>query len=84
MTSVQIGALNAEIFHNIGTIAEDENKLKKLAKYLRRLVKEEEDPTLMSKEEFFAKIDEAEREIAEGKCITFDNIDDMNAWLNSL
>ena len=49
MTSVQIGALNAEIFHNIGTIAEDENKLKKLAKYLRRLVKEEEDPTLMSK-----------------------------------
>ena len=84
MTSVQIGALNAEIFHNIGSIAEDENKLKKLAKYLRRLVKEEEDPTLMSKEEFFAKIDEAEREIAEGKCTTFTDMDEMNAWLNSL
>ena len=84
MTAVQYGALNAEIFHNIGTIAENENKLKRLAKYLRRLVKEENDPTLMSKEEFFAQLDEAEREIAEGKSITFDNIDDMNAWLNSL
>ena len=83
MTSVQMGALNAEIFHNIGAIAEDESKLKRLAKYLRRLVKEE-DPTLMSKEEFFAKIDEAEKEIAEGKCTTFTNIDEMNAWLNSL
>jgi len=84
MTSVQIGALNAEIFHNIGTIAEDENKLKKLAKYLRRLVKEEKDPTLMSKEEFFARIDKAEREIAEGQCTTFTDMDEMNAWLNSL
>lgn len=84
MTSVQMGALNAEIFHNIGAIAEDENKLKRLAKYLRRLVKEKEDPTLMSKEVFFARIEEAEKEIAEGKCTTFTNIDEMNAWLNSL
>ena len=84
MTTMQMGALNAEIFHNIGAIAEDESKLRKLAKYLRRLVKEEADPTLMSKEEFFANIDEAEREIAEGKGITFNNMDEMNAWLNSL
>ena len=84
MTSVQMGALNAEIFHNIGAIAEDESKLKRLAKYLRRLVKEKEDPTLMSKEEFFARIEEAEKEIAEGRCTTFTNIDEMNAWLNSL
>jgi hypothetical protein len=83
MTSVQIGALNAEIFHNLGTIAEDESKLKKLAKYLRRLVKEE-DSTLMTKEEFFARIDKAEREIEEGNCTTFTNMDEMNAWLNSL
>ncbi len=47
-------------------------------------MKEKEDPTLMSKEEFFAKIDEAERQIAEGKCYTFTNLEDMNAWLNSL
>ena len=84
MTAIQIGALNAEILHNLGILAEDENMLNRVAKYLRKLIKEKEDPTLMSKEEFFAQLDEAEREIAEGKGITFDNIDDMNAWLNSL
>lgn len=42
------------------------------------------DPTLMTKEEFFARIDKAEKEIAEGKGITFTNPEEMNAWLNSL
>ena len=84
MTAVQMGTLNAEIFHNLGEIAEDEKMLNRLAKYLRKLVREKDDPTLMSKEEFFAKIDEAKREYEEGKYIAFDNIDDMNAWLNSL
>jgi hypothetical protein len=84
MTALQMANMNAEILRNLGTLAEDENMLNRVAKYLRKLVKEKEDPTLMSKEEFFAKLDEAEREIAEGKCITFDNMDEMNAWLNSL
>ena len=52
--------------------------------YLRKLVAEKEDPTLMTKDEFFARVDKAEKEIAEGKGITFTNKDDMNAWLNSL
>ena len=56
-----------------------------LTRYAKKLVAEKEaDPTLMSKEEFFARIDKAEQEIAEGKGITFTNRDDMNAWLNSL
>ena len=46
--------------------------------------KAKKDETLMTKEEFFAHVDKAEREIAEGKGKTFTNIEDMNAWLNSL
>ena len=84
MTATQIANMNAEILRNLGTLAEDENMLNRVAKYLRKLVREKEDSTVMSKEEFFAQLDESEREIAEGKCITFDNIEDMNAWLNSL
>ena len=84
MTAVQMGALNAEILHNLGTLAEDENMLNRVAKYLRKLVREKDDSTLMSKKEFFARIDEAERQIAEGRCTTFTNLDEMNAWLNSL
>ncbi len=82
MTAVQ---LNAELLRNMSIIAEDETLLKRATKYLRKLVSEKEaDSTLLTKEEFFARIDKAEKEIAEGKSFTFSNRDDMNAWLNSL
>ncbi len=82
MTQIQ---LNAELLRNMSIIAEDENMLKRAAKYLRKLVAEKEaDQTLLTKEEFFARVDKAEKEIAEGKGVTFTNKEDMNAWLNSL
>jgi hypothetical protein len=81
MTAIQ---MNAELLRNMSIIAEDENLLRRAAKYLRKLVAEKEDPTLMTKDEFFARVDKAEKEIAEGKGVTFTNKDDMNAWLNSL
>ena len=82
MTAIQ---LNAEMLRNMSIIAEDENLLKRAAKYLRKLVAEKKaDPTEMTREEFFAHVDKAERQIAEGKGITFTNRDDMNKWLNSL
>lgn len=81
MTAIE---MNAELLRNMSIIAEDENLLKRAVKYLRKLVAEKEDPTLMTEEEFFARVDKAEEEIAEGKGITFTNKNDMNAWLNSL
>lgn len=85
MTASQTGALNAEILRNLGTLAEDETMLNRVAKYLRKLVKEHEaDPTLMTKEEFFARVDEAREEIRQGKGKRFSNPEEMNAWLNSL
>lgn len=77
--------LNAEIHRSLGILSEDENMLKRAAKYLKRLANElTYDPTLMSKEEFFTRVEEAEREIAEGKGTRFTNKAEMNAWLNSL
>ena len=82
MTAIE---MNAELLRNMSIIAEDENLLKRAAKYLRKLVAEKQaNPTKLTREEFFARIDKAEEEIAEGKGITFTNKDDMNAWLNSL
>ena len=78
MTAVQTGALNAEILRNLGTLAESETMLKRVAKYLRKLVKESEaDPTLMTKEEFFARVDEAREEIRQGKGKRFSNPEEM-------
>ena len=82
MTAIE---MNAELLRNMSIIAEDENLLKRAAKYLRKLVAEKQaDPTELTREEFFARVDKAEKEIVEGKGITFTNKDDMNAWLNSL
>ena len=82
MTAIE---MNAELLRNMSIIAEDENLLKRAVKYLRKLVAEKQAaPTELTREEFFARVDKAEKEIAEGKGITFTNKDDMNAWLNSL
>ena len=83
MTSSQ---MNAEIFHNLSLLAESEEMLARVAKYLRKLAKEkqEADSTLMSEKEFFEKLDQAEKNIEEGKGKTFTHPDDMNAWLNAL
>ena len=59
MTAIQ---LNAEILRNMSIIAEDETLLKRAAKYLRKLVSEKEDSTLLTKEEFFARIDKARKQ----------------------
>jgi hypothetical protein len=77
--------LDGEILRNLGIIAEDKMVLTKVAKYLRRMAKQaSQDSTLMSKEEFFARVEEAEQDIQEGKGIAFTNKADMNAWLNTL
>ena len=59
MTALQ---LNADIYRNLGIIAEDESMLKKVANYVRKLAKQlTDDPTCMSKEEYFAMLDRAEK-----------------------
>ena len=54
--------LNAELYRNLSIIAEDETMFDKVVKYVRKLAnKMTEDPTCMTKEEFFRRIDEADK-----------------------
>ena len=65
--------LNAEVLRNLSILAENEEMFERAAKYLRKLVKEQQqqaDPTLMSKEEFFDKLNKAEEEYHQGKYST--------------
>ena len=84
MSPIQKDTLSADILRNLGVIAEDENLLNRVAKYLRRIVKQKQDTSLFTKEEFYNRIDESLEQAKQGKVTTFDNIDEMNAWLNSL
>jgi len=81
MTAIQ---LNAEIYRTMAVISEDEGLLKQTLRYLKKRAAKKQDETLMTKEEFFAKIERAEDQYRRGEGIRFNNRDEMNAWLNSL
>ena len=76
-----INELNAEVLRNLSIVAEDENLLKRVAKYLRRMVAEKQnDPTLMTEEEFFARVEEAEEQYRQGQYSTLmpgETVEDM-------
>lgn len=68
MTAIQMNALSTQMWRDMGIIAENENMMKRAAKYLHKLVKElANDPTQMTKKEYFAMLDEAEQQIARGE-----------------
>ena len=77
MTAMQ---MNAEILRNMSIIAEDEHLLKRVAKYLRKIVAEKEDPILFTKEEFFARIDKAK----EGPSMEFANVEELDKYISNL
>ena len=78
MTTLQ---LNAQIWRDMSILADSEPMMKRVAKYLRKLVAEKEDPTLMTKEEFFAKIERAEQQIARGEGMEMRPDEDLTAFL---
>ena len=81
MTAVQLNNMNIELWQSIGAIADDEPLMRRLTRYAKKLVKEkQEDPTLMSKEDFFARIEEARKQ--PGK--RFDSVEQLDQYIQSL
>ncbi len=66
MTAAQ---LQAELLRELSMIVEDENLVEKVLKYVKKLTAKKPDPTLMSKEEFLAKLERGEEEFRQGKCV---------------
>lgn len=73
MTPEQQKSMNTELWQSIGAIADNESLMRRLTRYAKRLAKEKEDSTRMTREEFFARIDEAKEgltyELLEGETI---------------
>ena len=80
MTAVQLNTMNTELWQSIGAIADSEPLMKRLTRYAKKLVKEKNDPTLMSKEEFFNMLDEAEK----GPSRRFDSVEELDRYIKSL
>ena len=83
MTQAQQNAMNTELWQSIGYIADNDDLMRRLTRYAKKLAKEK-DPTLMTKEEFFARVDESKKQYEDGQYRSFSSLDEMNAWLNSL
>ena len=81
MTAIQ---LRANLFEEIIRNAENEDILQKVLDFFRSLTQQKSDPTEMTKEEYFAMLEASRKEAAEGKVKSFNNLDDMHNWLNSL
>ena len=81
MDATQTNTMNTELWQSIGAIADNEPLMRRLTRYAKKLAKEKNDPTLMSKEEFFAMMDEAEQQIADGKGTEMLPGEDLTAFL---
>ncbi len=72
--------LSSAILKELSFFADDETILQKVLKYVKGLKKEKKkDETLMTKEEFFAMLDESSKEAEEGKAevmLPGENLDD--------
>lgn len=84
MTAVQYNTMSKELWQDIGAIADNENLMRRLARYVKKLVKEQNDPTLMTKEEYFAKIERAEEQAARGEYSVLLPGEDLTAHLRRL
>lgn len=68
MTALQ---LNPDIYRQLDIIAKDQSMFDRVTKYINRIVKQmTSDPTCMTKEEFFARIERAEQQYARGEYTT--------------
>lgn len=77
MTSMQ---MNAEILRNISIIAEDEKLMLRVAKFLRKLVKEKQDATVFTHEEFMNRINEARKQPGR----QFSSAEELDRFIRSL
>ena len=73
--------LNAELYRAMGEIADDETLMKKVLKYVKKLAATKKaDPTLMTKEEFFRRVDEAKK----GPSRRFASVEELDQYIRSL
>jgi hypothetical protein len=85
MTAIQLNAMNVELWQSIGAIADSEPLMKRLTRYAKKLVMERKaDSAAMTKEEFFARVDESLEQARQGRVHRIESKEDLHQFLNSL
>lgn len=76
--------LNADIYNSLSVISLDEGLLQRAATYLKKMAQKKKDETLMTKEEYFAKIDRAMQQAERGEGTIVKNEKELEEYFNSL
>ena len=78
--------LNIEMYRALARIADDESLMKQAVDFVKSLVKTKKkaDPTLMTKEEYFAKIDRSLEQAKRGEVRTIKNKKELEEYFDSL
>ena len=85
MTAIQLNAMNVELWQSIGAIADSEPLMKRLTRYAKKLVMERKaDSATMTKEEFFARVDESLEQARQGRVHRIESKEDLHRFLDSL
>ena len=85
MTAIQLNAMNVELWQSIGAIADSEPLMKRLTRYAKKLVMERKaDSAAMTKEEFFARVDESLEQARQGRVHRIESKEDLHRFLDSL
>ncbi len=75
------GELTAELLRELRVIEDDETLMRKALNYIKKLTAKKTDPTLMSKEEFMAKLERGEEEYRQGKCVRLQENESLSDML---
>ncbi len=78
MTAIQ---LNAELYRAMGEIADDEDLMKKVLQYVKKLAAQKTTNSTMTREEYFEKINRAEQQIARGEGMEILPDEDLEGFL---
>ena len=78
--------LNIEMYRALACIAGDESLMKQAVDFVKSLVKKakQSDPTLMTKDEYFDKIDRALEQAKRGEVTTVKSKKELENYFNSL
>ena len=71
--------LTAEILQQVSLITEDEGKLQRALRALKRITMPKPDPTEMTYEQFVARVREAEKTPTR----TFDSVEELDRYIQS-
>ncbi|MBP5503247.1 MAG: hypothetical protein J6Y24_10725 [Bacteroidales bacterium] len=77
-------SLDAQIFRYMAKIADNTDLKTQLVKFLKQLTAKKPDPTEMTKEEFFEKLERSRQQIKRGEGIVINNEQELEQFFNTL